>query len=178
MATPTTGTVQPDGAKKVFPPFDSSTFAPQLIWFALAFGVIYWLSAKVILPRLAGILADRKARIDRDLDDAAKAKTRAEDALTAYEKALGDARARGQTIAQDTRDKVAAESDAKRKALEGDLAGKLAAAEKRVAEMKAGALANVGQIAEEATSAIVQQLIGKTPGASAVASAVGAAVKG
>ena len=46
-----------------FPPFDASTFASQLLWFAITFGVLYYLMAKVALPRLAGIIEGRRDRI-------------------------------------------------------------------------------------------------------------------
>jgi F-type H+-transporting ATPase subunit b len=172
MATPT------PGAEKVFPPFDSTTFSPQLVWFALTFIAIYWMATKIILPRMARILSDRRARIDKDLDDAARAKTKAEEALAAYEKALADARGRGQAIAQQTRDTVAAESDGKRKALEADLGKRLTAAEKQIAEMKAKALANVDAIASEAAGSIIARLTGKAPAPDALAKAVAEAVKG
>ena len=98
--------------------------------------------------------------------------TRAQAAGEAHEKALADARANAQKIAQDTRNKLNADADAKRKSLESELSARLVAAEKQVAEMKAKALGNVETVAADATAAIIEKLLGKAPSADAVAAAV------
>ncbi len=72
----------------VFPPFDATTFASQLLWLAITFGVLYYLMARVAVPRIAGIIEDRRDRIASDLDMADRLKTDSEEALAAYEKAL------------------------------------------------------------------------------------------
>ena len=97
--------------------------------------------------------------------------------MAAYEKALADARARAQTIANETRDKQAAAADARRKTLEGELNAKLAEAEKTIAATKQAAMSNVRGIAEDATRAIVERLIGSVPSDTAVADAVAGALK-
>lgn len=158
-----------------FPPFDASTFASQLFWLAIAFGALYWIMARVALPRMAELLETRRARIAADLDRAASAQSKAQAAGEAYEKALADARANAQSIAQATRDKLAAESDARRKRVEGDLAEKLAASERQMADTKARALANVDQIAAEAAVAIVERLTGAAPSPADASAAVAAA---
>ena len=59
--------------------------------------------------------------------------------------------------------------------MEAELAQKLAAAEARIGEIKAKAFADVGAIAEETASAIVDQLIGGTATKADVATAVASA---
>src|SRR5262245_46735413 len=98
-----------------FPPFDASTFASQLLWFAITFGILYYLLAKVALPRIAGILESRRDRIAADLDQAEGLKRDSEAAAAAYEKALADARGRAGTIAGAARDQARATADGKRK---------------------------------------------------------------
>ncbi|MGL4810622.1 MAG: F0F1 ATP synthase subunit B [Beijerinckiaceae bacterium] len=167
MATPA------DGAQNAgFPPFDTATFPSQLFWFAIVFGTLYWTMSRVIIPRLAGIVEGRKARIANDLQEAAQMQARATAAGEAYEKALADARANAQKIAQETRDKLNAETEAKRKAVDAELNAKLQASEQQVAAMKNRAMENVGAVAADAVGAILDKLIGKTPDAGAVSSAI------
>lgn len=155
-----------------FPPFDSHTFGSQLFWLAIAFGALYVLMAKVALPRVAAILEERGRRVSEDLDEAAKLKAQTDDAIMAYEKALADAKARAQSIAAETRDKLAAETDVRRKALEADLNAKLAAAEQQIVDGKAKAMQNVRGIAVDAAGAIVARISGQAPSADEVEAAV------
>ena len=177
MAT-NTHTEVPSGHKGTFPPFDQTTFASQLVWLAITFVVLYVLMAKVALPRVGGIIENRRQRIEGDIAEAGRLKTQSDEALAAYEQALADARARAQAIAAETRDKQAAEAEATRKKLEGQLNAKLAEAEKTIAATKQAAMANVRGIASDAAKAIVERLAGKAPADSAVAAAVGEALKG
>jgi F-type H+-transporting ATPase subunit b len=144
---------------KVFPPFDSTTFPSQLLWFALAFALLYYLMAKVALPRIAGILEDRRDRIASDLDLAERLKQESEAALAGYEKSLAEARTRANAIAEGARDGARQAAAAKRAAVEANLAAKLEAAEKRIGEIKSKALADVGEIAGETTEALVKALV-------------------
>ncbi len=160
-----------------FPPFQPETFLSQLIWLAITFGVLYTLMVRVIVPRLHGIVETRQVTIARDLDTAALSRKKAEDAGIAYEKALAEAKAKAQALAQKTRDQLAAESDQKRSVLEADLAARLATAEKTIAARKAQAMGNVRDIAEETAMAIVTQLTGSAPPATAVSAALDAAMQ-
>jgi F-type H+-transporting ATPase subunit b len=170
-------TEQPSGHKGAFPPFNKTTFASQLFWLVIAFALLYALMAKVALPRVGSIIENRQKRIADDLASAAALKAESDAAIAAYEKALADARARAQAIANETRDKQAAAADATRKKLEGELYAKLADAEKTIAATKKAAMANVRGIAIDTTKAIVERLIGKVPADAAVDAAVSDALK-
>ena len=170
-------TEQPSGHKGAFPPFNPTTFASQLFWLVIAFVLLYVLMAKVALPRVGGIIENRQKHIADDIAEAGKLKTQSDEAITAYEKALADARARAQTIANEMRDRQAAAADARRKTLEGELNAKLAEAEKTIAATKQAAMMNVRGIAVDAAKAIVERLIGTAPSDSAVDKAVADALK-
>ncbi|MCP8897201.1 F0F1 ATP synthase subunit B [Shinella daejeonensis] len=164
-------------ADGVFPPFDQTTFASQLLWLAITFGLFYVLMSKVVIPRIGGILETRHDRIAQDLDEAARLKTEADDAIAAYEQDLAKARAEGNAIASAAREDAKAKAEAERARIEASLQEKIAGAETRIAEIKARALADVGAIAEETATAVVEQLIGvkatKTDIAAAVKSSGG-----
>jgi F-type H+-transporting ATPase subunit b len=160
-----------------FPPFQSHTFASQLVWLVIAFVLLYVLMAKLALPRVGAIIESRQKRIADDIADAGRLKAESDAAVAAYEKALADARARAQAIANETRDSQAAAAEARRKTLEDELNAKLADAEKTIAATKVAAMSNVRTIAEDAARAIVERLIGSTPSDKAVADAVAGALK-
>jgi F-type H+-transporting ATPase subunit b len=160
----------------VFPPFDSTTYASQFVWLVITFAALYYLMAKIAIPRIAGILADRRARIAGDLEAAEQARTRSEEAMAGDEKALASARANAGEIAEEARSAAKAAADTKRAGIEADLAGKLATAEARIDEIKARALSEVGAIAGEATDAIVKALIEVDAGKSEVDAAVAASM--
>ena len=170
-------TEAPGGHKAPFPPFQFDTFASQLLWFAVCFVLLYLLMSKIALPRVGGILAALRERVEGDLKAAQGLRDNADAELAAYEKALADARGRAQGIANETRDKLNAEAEHNRKGLEADLNLKLAEAEKTIAATKRAALANVRGISIEATAAIVERLIGARPANPAVEAAVDAALK-
>ncbi len=178
MATPTQGTTGAPGTPPPFPPFQKEYFASQLFWLALAFVILYVLMSKVALPRVAGILEARRARIAGDLAAAQQARDESEAAAAAYEKALADARNRAQAIANETRDKFAVEAETKRKALEADLNAKLVDAEKSIAATKASAMSNVRGIAVDSATAIVERLTGTAPPVATVDAAVDRVLKG
>lgn len=177
MASPPKGTTAGDhGAPKAgtavgadphhgdhgkFPPFDPSTFAPQLVWLALSFGALYLIMSRLALPRVASVLAERRERIQRDLAEAERLKAETDAALAAYEKSLADARGKAQGLAKDMRDKVAADLDRERRRVDEANTAKLAETEARIADTKSKALANVDQIAAETAGAIVERLIGQ-----------------
>ncbi len=160
-----------------FPPFDASTFASQLFWLAVTFGLLYWLMSRVALPRMAGILGTRASKIANDLDQAAAMQAKAQEAGVAYEQALAKAKASAQQIGQKAKDEANAAAAERRKVVEADMASKVAAAETQIVATKTSAMANVSAIAADAASAIVERLTGKVPSASDLKVALDTAVK-
>ena len=165
------------GQKAPFPPFHKEKFASQLVWFVIAFVALYLIISKLAIPRIGGIIAARGNQIANDFAEAEKFRKQSDAALTAYEKALADARNRAQTLAAETRERLNAQAEETRKRLDAELAEKLAAAEKTIAATKTAAMANVHSIAVEFTAAIVERLIGTAPPATAVETAVADVLK-
>jgi F-type H+-transporting ATPase subunit b len=155
-----------------FPPFESQYFPSQLVWLALTFILLYVLMAKIALPRVGSIFAERSKRIGDDIAAAERLKERSDIAHASYEKALADARGRAQAIANATRESEAAAADETNKRLEAQLHERLAAADRSIAARRATAMESVGTIAAETATAIVERLVGKAPPAQDVAAAV------
>lgn len=164
-AAPTEGTgtaVAHEGAHEGgFPPFSSEFFPSQLLWLALTFGLLYWLVANKIAPRIGSILEVRRERIQADLAEAERARAETDAAVAAYEQALAEAKAKAGAIAAETRAAVTKDLDARRHAAESELSKRLSAAEADIAAIKTKALAEVDAIATDTTEAIVSALIGQ-----------------
>jgi F-type H+-transporting ATPase subunit b len=160
------------GEHASFPPFESSTFPSQLLWLAITFGALYYFMSKKALPAVGAVIENRKARIARDLDDAAAMQQQADAAAAAHAKMLADARVNAQGVAQEARDKLAADSAAKRKVLEDQLSDRLAAAEDQIAATRAQAMTNVSGIARDAAGAIFERLLGRPADAGSIDAAI------
>ena len=163
---------RPNHAGHTFPPFDTATFSSTLIWLAITFGLLYYLMSKIALPRVENILHMRAAKITADLKEAHQAREKSEKAAAEHDKTIAAAKAKAQALAQQTQTQINAENDAKRHALETQLNGRLADAEKQIVETKAKAMANVESIAADAAGAIVERITGRPADAKAVAAAV------
>ena len=154
------GTPGEGGGEANFPPFDSSTFASQLLWLAITFGILYYLMSKIVLPRISGILEVRSDRIAQDLDEANRLTKESDEALAAYEQEMTEAKNKAHGIAQEARDKAKSEAEKKRRLVEDELTTKLDEAESKINAIKQSALAEVGSIAEDTTTVLVKELLG------------------
>jgi len=172
VAEPTAHTEEPAG-HHAFPPFQAEHFPSQLVWLTISFVLLYVLMSKLALPRIGAILAERSRVIRDDLAAAERLKEQSDAAHAAYDKALADARARAQALANATREQQAHEAEATQKRLEAQLHERLAAAEQSIATSRTAAMSNVRTIAADTASAIVERLIGTTPTAQDVAAALG-----
>jgi F-type H+-transporting ATPase subunit b len=146
--------------KAGLPQLAIETFVGQLFWLAISFVLLFVLLNFIAIPRIRGVLERRRATISGDLAAAAAAMGDADAALKAYEKAVGDARARSRALADETRKATQADTDAKRHAAEESLAAKIADAETQVAATKSGALASIRSVAADTAAEIYARLSG------------------
>lgn len=156
-----------------FPPFDTGTFAPQLVWLAIIFAALYYVLSRVALPRIGGLIEERRDRIQRDLSEAERMKTETDAALKAYEQAMADARGKAQGIARETRERLAADVERERQRVDAEIAAKIAETERQIAANKARALGSVNDIAVDTAGAIVSRLIGRDVAESEIKAALG-----
>ena len=146
---------------EVFPPFDSTTFASQILWLAISFAALYFIMSRVALPRIGTVLEERRDRIEGDLAEADRLRKKTDDAIASYETALAEARSKAHVIAEQARAESKARIDTERQRIEDGLSKKVAEAEDRIAGTKAKALDHVGEIASDTAQAVVAQLLGK-----------------
>ena len=77
------------------PQLNPLDWGPQLVWLLLTFGILYLLMVYVALPRIGSVIEARAAHIAADLATAEKLRRETEEAIAAYEQALGRGEAEG-----------------------------------------------------------------------------------
>lgn len=145
-----------------FPPFDPSLFGSQLVWFAITFGVLYFIMSRVALPGVTKVVETRAKTVQTDLDVAAQTSADADAAKASAERATAEARAGARKIVDDMRAEMAASLAADRAEAEKGVAQRAATAEARIAKTRADAMAGVDAMASDLARDIVARLTNKS----------------
>lgn len=160
------------------PQLDPTFFGTQLFWLAVSFIVLYLLMSRLAIPQIAGVLKQREDKIQGDLETAQKLKEETKSVIAAYERALADARGEAQALARQTSDAASAESARRQQEVSDRIAGELAEAEKRIANARNEAMANVRVMAAEVAQSAFAKLAGTPVDPGKVKLAVDATLKG
>lgn len=152
------------------------TFAPQIVWLAIVFILLYLLMWRVALPRVGAVIDTRAAKLEGDLGQAAELRERAEATRRSYETALAQARAQAQSSVAELQAKLAKVAADRQSELAQRLAEQGKAAEARIAQAKQAAMAGLRQTAAELAAATALKLTGAPPSAEQVVRAVDAAL--
>ncbi|MDY8107925.1 F0F1 ATP synthase subunit B [Fulvimarina sp. 2208YS6-2-32] len=142
-----------------FPPMNPEFFPSQILWLAITFGLFYWILKNVLVPRIGGILENRRDRIAIDVEAAERAKQEADEAHAAYEQELAEARERAHSIGQDARNDAREEGDVQRRKLEAELDARLDEARERIAAAKSGAMNGMDELATDVAETILRDVI-------------------
>ena len=89
------------------PQLDIETYASQIFWLTVTFLVLYFLVAKIAMPRIAEVLEGRQERIEDDLDKAETLKKEAYLVRVEYEKALSSAREQAHEATRRAQEEIA-----------------------------------------------------------------------
>lgn len=159
------------------PQLDFSNWGNQIFWLLVTLVVIYFVLSRIALPRIAAVLAERQGTITNDIAAAEELKAKAGEAEAAYNQALVDARAEAQRIVGEAKAEIQADLDAAIAKADAEIAAKAAESEKAIAEIRAGAVDSIRDVATDTAKEIVKALGGKAD-AKSVKAAVETRMKG
>ena len=156
------------------PQMEFADYAPQLAWLVITFGLLYFLMARMALPRISEVLEAREQRIANDLERAETLKAEAETAQREYERVAAETRANAQAIAAETREKLKAEQAKKMSAVEAELHKQMAKAEAEIAQARQHAMDGLRDLAADLAKAATDRLLGGSVNKAAAGKAVDA----
>jgi F-type H+-transporting ATPase subunit b len=160
------------------PQLTIADFPPQLVWLAITFVVLYFLMARVAIPRISDVLENRQNRIAKDLEQAKKLSDDADNAKAEYEAALAEARSKAHGIVAELKATMAKEQDASKAELDAKLAAKAKEAEAGINASKEAALSHIREIASETAKVAVSKLVSLEVSDSDAVAAVESNMKG
>jgi F-type H+-transporting ATPase subunit b len=133
--------------------------------------------AKVGLPRVRRVLAEREGKIDEDLAEAERFRRRAETSAAEDKRMLTAARNHAQSILAQSYVEQAKATEESHRALDLGLNARIKAADERIAMAKDSAMRNIELVVADTASAIVERLLGNVPSRQTVSAFLSDVVK-
>lgn len=166
-----------DGSAIGMPQLCTDWMPNQIFWLLVALIAIYFFLSRIGLPRIGAVLAERQGTITNDLAAAEEMKLQAVAAERAYVEALERARADANKIVAEAKAEIQKDLDVALAKADAEISAKAAVSEARIADIRAGAMDAVTQVAKDTAKELVAAL-GGSPDARAVTAAVSARLKG
>jgi F-type H+-transporting ATPase subunit b len=147
------------------PQFRFEYWGGQIVWLLILFAILYFLLARVFIPRLRKVVDTRAETIAGALEEARRVQAEADAQAAAAQQEIAQGRAEARRVASEAQAKAAAEFAARQAAEDQRLAAQMDEAEGRIRAMRDQAMGNVQGIATDTAQAIVQKLTGTAPSA-------------
>jgi F-type H+-transporting ATPase subunit b len=157
------------------PQLDYHSFAPQLVWLAIAFLALYLVMSRLAVPRIADTLEKRQGKIQGDLDAAEKANEETRALVQAYEKRMADTREDARKVVRDRSEADSAAAAARLSALHDKLNAQIGEAEKRIAKQRDDVMAGLETMAKDIGQEVYAKLAGQPADQAALAAKIAAA---
>ncbi|MGZ9114588.1 MAG: F0F1 ATP synthase subunit B family protein [Brevundimonas sp.] len=154
------------------PQFEFQHWFGQIVYLILLFALLYWLMAKVFIPRLRGVIDQRAATISEAVSAARQVQAEAAGQAEAAKAEVEAARASSRSMAAAAKARVTEQTNARAADEEAVVNARIAEAETAIGKTRDAAMTNVSSIASDTAAAIVERLTGKAPSAAEAAAAV------
>ena len=151
------------------------TFVSQIFWLLVTFSILYIVMSRIVLPRIAETLTNRRNKIEDDLGKADELRSKAADVQLSYEAALAKATEEARSVHRDAHAAIAARSEKEHGELAAKLADEAAAADQRITDAKSTAMDEMHAASVEVVQAATECLIGASVDEAAAKSALNAA---
>jgi len=142
------------------PQLNPEFWISQIFWLILAFGSLYILLAKFILPKISNNLEARKSQIAENIEAAEKKREESDKKLKDYEKIINDAKNEAKNILNQAREKILRNINSKKESLEKEIDIEIKKAEKEILDFKNESPEKINKIAIETSTDLIKKIIG------------------
>ena len=132
----------------------------QIFWLIIAFGLLFIVLSKLILPKISENLEARKSQILENIEAAEKQRETSENKIKEYEKIIIDSKNEAKNYFSKAREKILKDIDKKRETLKNEINKEIKKTEKEITGLKNKSPEKINKIAIETSSNLVKQLIG------------------
>ena len=144
----------------------------QIFWLIIAFGLLFIVLSKLILPKISENLEARKSQILENIEAAEKQRETSENKIKEYEKIIIDSKNEAKNYFSKAREKIFKDIDKKREILKNEINKEIKKAEREITDLKNKSPEQINKIAIETSSNLVKQLIGVEVNNSSISSIV------
>jgi len=142
------------------PQLNPEFWISQIFWLTLAFGILYVVLSKLILPKISANLELRKSQIQENIEAAEKQRESSESKLKEYDNIVLKSKLGAKNIFKEAREKVLKDIISKKEILDKQVDEEIKKAEKEIEVLKKSAPDKINKIAIETSSELVKKLIG------------------
>ena len=140
------------------PQLEFHTWASQIFWLVVCFGLLYAFMAIKVVPSLGGIVAKRKSQTQGHKDRAVALKEEAHAILERCSMSRKDAHAQAQKVLAQAKEALNKEVDARLKACEREIQGIKEKENKALDKIRAGLQKESTAMAETLSQSMLKQL--------------------
>ena len=142
------------------PQLDVSNFPSQIFWLVVTFVFLWWLMAKVALPKVGLVLEERQKKINDSLDMADDLRKEAGSELDAYDVAISTAHDEARKVINDANQEGTQASANQLAEMRISLTNQIAEVEAEIESVKEKALKDISQSAREVAISTLDNLVG------------------
>ena len=165
-------------AEAGMPQLDPTYWASQVFWLAIIFSSIYFLIAKIFIPKIKSNIDAREDKIRKDIEEANLLKEEADKKLKKYNALIEEAKVSAKKIISDSRKKLNEDIQIKKNQIEKEIQKETENPEKEIQKFIINSSNKVGLISEEIVSNIIKDIFGEDLNKSSIKATVSEITKG
>ena len=159
-------------AETGMPQLDPKYWPSQTFWLIVTFASLYLVSAKLFIPKIKNTLDNRDSKIKKDLDEAKNLKETAERKRIDYIETIERAKKQVTKIIFESKNNLNLEIQNKKKIFSNEIEKEIEKAQAEIQLLKKNSINDIGKIAEDIASKIIEEISGDKLNESSIRAAI------